>query len=187
MTWHDILQYTENVRKACSELYYILHQWYHIIFIFIFKIICSCAYSYHVISYHIIPLFIPLYWGLVVCVLLIISYVPCVPPGISRTLWSHHVDIELFASSAQISWRPSGADVARHGVSKNNIWGFPRIGVPPVIIHFSGIFDYKPTSSWGTPIFRKPPYVAFDVKYDGITWDWGILPFQTKLDDKTWD
>ena len=25
------------------------------------------------------------------------------------------------------------------------IWGVPKIGVPPVIIHFHGIFHYKPT------------------------------------------
>ena len=24
------------------------------------------------------------------------------------------------------------------------IWWFPKIGIPPVIIHFSGIFAYKP-------------------------------------------
>ena len=33
-------------------------------------------------------------------------------------------------------------------------WWFPEIGVPPVIIHFSGIFRYKPSSYLGTPIRR---------------------------------
>ena len=33
---------------------------------------------------------------------------------------------------------------------------FPKIGVPPVIIHFRGIFPHKPSSYWGTPIYGKP-------------------------------
>ena len=37
--------------------------------------------------------------------------------------------------------------------------GFLRIGVPPVIIHFTdGIFHSKPSINWGIPIFRKPPF-----------------------------
>ena len=32
------------------------------------------------------------------------------------------------------------------------LWRFPKIEVPLVIIHFSGIFPYKPCSYWGTPI-----------------------------------
>ena len=39
--------------------------------------------------------------------------------------------------------------------SHNLIWWFPKIGV---IIHFSGIFRYKPSIYWGTPISGKPPY-----------------------------
>ena len=35
-------------------------------------------------------------------------------------------------------------------------WGFPEIGVPPVIIHFNGILHYKP-SILGYPHFWKPP------------------------------
>ena len=34
-------------------------------------------------------------------------------------------------------------------------WGFPEIEVPPVIIHFNGIFPYKP-SIWGYPIYGNP-------------------------------
>ena len=42
---------------------------------------------------------------------------------------------------------------------KASKWGFPEIGVPPVIIHFGGIVPYKPTilgiphlwSIYGTP------------------------------------
>ena len=36
------------------------------------------------------------------------------------------------------------------------MWGFPEIGLPPVIIHFSGIFYYKP-NHFGVPHFRKLP------------------------------
>ena len=36
------------------------------------------------------------------------------------------------------------------------MWRFPEIGVPPVIIHFNGIFLYKPSSYWGTTIYRNP-------------------------------
>ena len=41
------------------------------------------------------------------------------------------------------------------------IWRFPEMGVPLVIIHLNGIFRYKPSSYWGTPIIWKPPYVPF--------------------------
>jgi len=30
-----------------------------------------------------------------------------------------------------------------------NIWRCPKMGVPPVIIHFNRIFPYKPSSYWG--------------------------------------
>ena len=35
-------------------------------------------------------------------------------------------------------------------ILRKNIWRFPKVGVPPVIIHFNGIFHHKPS--------RKPPY-----------------------------
>ena len=36
-------------------------------------------------------------------------------------------------------------------------WGFPEIGLPPIIIHFSyGFCHDKPTSYWGTPICGTP-------------------------------
>ena len=34
--------------------------------------------------------------------------------------------------------------------------GFLLRGVPPVI-HFNGIFPYKPSSYWGTPLYGDPP------------------------------
>ena len=37
------------------------------------------------------------------------------------------------------------------------IWRFPEIGVPRVIILFSGIFPYKPSSYWGTPMTMETP------------------------------
>ena len=33
-----------------------------------------------------------------------------------------------------------------------SMWWFPKIGVPPVIIHFSSLVQYKPSSYWGTPM-----------------------------------
>ena len=33
-------------------------------------------------------------------------------------------------------------------------WGFPKMGIPLVIIHFTGIFPYKPSSYWCTPLKR---------------------------------
>ena len=33
------------------------------------------------------------------------------------------------------------------------IWRFPEIGVPPVIIHFNGVFHHKQTSYWILPAF----------------------------------
>ena len=39
-----------------------------------------------------------------------------------------------------------------------DIWAFPEMGVPLVIIHFNEIFHYKP-SILGYPQFWKPPYV----------------------------
>ena len=38
-----------------------------------------------------------------------------------------------------------------------NIWEFSKIGVPPVIIHFSGIFPCKP-SFLSIPTYGTPPY-----------------------------
>ena len=32
-------------------------------------------------------------------------------------------------------------------------WGYPQI------IHINGIFPYKPSSYWGTPILWNPPYI----------------------------
>ena len=36
-------------------------------------------------------------------------------------------------------------------------WRFPEMGVPPVIIRFSGILHYKPTSELGGPPFMETP------------------------------
>ena len=37
-----------------------------------------------------------------------------------------------------------------------SIWRFPKIGVPPVIIHSNGIFLDKPSSYGGIPISKDP-------------------------------
>ena len=41
---------------------------------------------------------------------------------------------------------------AQSNLTQSHDWGFPKMVVPAVIIHFSGIFHYKPTSYWGSPI-----------------------------------
>ena len=41
---------------------------------------------------------------------------------------------------------------------ENPIWWFPKIGVPPVIIHLNGIFHCKP-SILGVPHLWKPQFV----------------------------
>ena len=41
------------------------------------------------------------------------------------------------------------------------IWWFPEIGVPAVIIHFNGMFRYKPTI-WGYPHdYGKPHMLVY--------------------------
>ena len=46
----------------------------------------------------------------------------------------------------QLKWWVSIAMLNNHRV---NIWRCPKMGVPPVIIHFNRIFPYKPSSYWG--------------------------------------
>ena len=37
-------------------------------------------------------------------------------------------------------------------------WWFPKMGVPPVIIHFNGTFQYKPCILFGYTHLWKPPF-----------------------------
>ena len=44
-----------------------------------------------------------------------------------------------------------------------NIWRFPKIGVPPVLIQFSRLFRSKPSGSsnyWDTPMTQETPYAS---------------------------
>ena len=63
---------------------------------------------------------------------------------------------ELGSGSGQVFWSVFLRNWAA-GL-RQFIWGFPKIGVPLVIIHSNGIFPYKP-SIWGYPHLWKPPYV----------------------------
>ena len=45
----------------------------------------------------------------------------------------------------------------------------PKMGVPPVIIHFDGICPYKP-SILRDPYFRKPPYVLYSGTKKTTSW-----------------
>ena len=56
-----------------------------------------------------------------------------------------HVDISLWISKC---WWLESCQIS--------IWRFPKTGVPPVIIHFNGIFLDKPSSYGGTPISKDP-------------------------------
>ena len=79
----------------------------------------------------------------------------------------HHLQIHLQFSffAAILAWspvhlptgRPEGVNLARNGCCTRAIWGLPKMGVPPVIIHLNRIFPYKP-SILGYHHFRKPPF-----------------------------
>ena len=43
------------------------------------------------------------------------------------------------------------------------IWWFPKIGVPLIIIHVLWIFPYERSSYWGTPHLWKPSYQIYDI------------------------
>ena len=62
------------------------------------------------------------------------------------------------------------------------IWRFPKLGVPPVIIHFNRIVLWKP-SILGYPHFRKPPYIYIYIRMYIYIYTWddagtvnGIMP-----------
>ena len=61
--------------------------------------------------------------------------------------------------------------------------GVPEIGVPP-IIHFSGIFHYKP-SILEYPYFRKPPYPVATVLHSPFQPDPADRPPRTDPRDPT--
>ena len=53
---------------------------------------------------------------------------------------------------------------------------FPEIGLPPVIIHFDGIFPHKPSIS-GYLYCRTPPYVSGKVVYEASTTGRQVIVF----------
>ena len=64
-----------------------------------------------------------------------------------------------------------------------SIWRFPEIGVPPVIIHFSGISHYKP-SIWGYPHDYGNPHLFSEVERPVVpSWLWNH--FQVAPVDRT--
>ena len=62
-------------------------------------------------------------------------------------------------SSCEIEdWRSSGPVVQLFRIDGHVLrWRFPKKGVCPQIIHFHGIFPYKPSIS-GYPHLWKPPH-----------------------------
>ena len=81
-----------------------------------------------------------------------ISYIPFIPilmlifPSYSHNiptisgLYSQNIPI-------MISW---------YSLNVSTTWRFPEIGLPPVIIHFNAIFQYKPAIFWGLSIYGPP-------------------------------
>ena len=83
--------------------------------------------------------------------------------------------------------RGHGGVHANHlGAARTSTWLKARqlevsMGVPLVIIHFKGIFPYKPSSYWGTPIYGKPQLglswlVDHDPGHHQSPWVQGAFP-----------
>ena len=74
------------------------------------------------------------------------------------------------------------------------IWRFPKMEVPPVIIHFNGIFRNQPSSErpgyphdLGTPMTWEPPYIYIHIPSGNLIysyWKWPlIVDFPIKYGD----
>ena len=63
------------------------------------------------------------------------------------------------------------------------IWRFPEIGVPPSSHPFlDGIFPYKPTSYWGTPMTMEIPIPPIPIYISHhIVYKWIIIPFTSSI------
>ena len=61
-----------------------------------------------------------------------------------------------------------------------SIWWFPKIRVPPVLIHLSRVFRYKQSSYWGTHTLGNPDiYIAMYISIDNnMCWEY-VLPMVT--------
>jgi hypothetical protein len=68
------------------------------------------------------------------------------PLGIQRSYRKWSMYGWFTPAFTQLKWWVSIAMLNNHRV---NIWRCPKMGVPPVIIHFNRIFPYKPSSYWG--------------------------------------
>ena len=73
-------------------------------------------------------------------------------------------------------------------LQETSMWLFPEIGIPPVIIHLSRIFFYKP-SILGVPPFQEPPTSWFRMTRSWnrsvswrSSWTW-LLGDHQKLED----
>ena len=85
---------------------------------------------------------------------------------IARLAISHH----------SRSWgaTAAGSDGTNGGWMARNVWGFPKIGLPPVI-HVSRMF-YEPSSYWGSPM-ETPEWTFGNMWIHGklylVELDWG--------------
>ena len=64
-----------------------------------------------------------------------------------------------------------------------HIWGFPKMVVPPVIIHFIGFSLTKTIQrTWGTPICRKPPLNCRSLIHQNQITCWSRKPIPSRPD-----
>ena len=108
-----------------------------------------------------ISIHIPLSWGYPICLNLSKFH--------ERKIGMHHMNFSLSTHPAHKkvhSHGPCRLVIVYHGLTNPGekyivwscwIWSFPKMGIPPVIIHVRRILPYKP-SILGYPHFRKPPY-----------------------------
>ena len=60
--------------------------------------------------------------------------------------------IASLSSAWHFFFRNRQARVLVYSGSKTHVTCFPKMGLPPVIIHFNRIIHSKPSSDWGSPI-----------------------------------
>ena len=104
-------------------------------------------------GYYLLWLKYQLVWGLPCFSTAALAIMGIFTPPSHRCFYKTHSQFQ--ASSARMAIQDPATGDRRFLV----IWGLPKMGVPLVIIHFGGIFPYKPSSYWGTPMTSwKAPF-----------------------------
>ena len=98
--------------------------------------------------------------------------------------WDHHeAPARIFHCSPAI-WHSDVRLVKHQSKCIEQIWRFPKIGVPPVIIHFNGIFPFTKTIYFGVPPWRtgKPHTSRGNLTSDASgASPWPAMPPRTQL------